>query len=398
MTRRPTRRAVPLCALLAVLLGGLFLRATSVAHAHTHAGSERGPQARSANVRPEAERSPSQDDTVQEGSLGHLGADGSLSDVAGLSAGDAWAVGQRNAWDMWRNRGVIMHWNGASWAEIPIRGDATGASHLRSVAASSPGEVWAVGDGRDGLPYVAKGSQDGFARIAVTELRTGDWLGGVAATGSRVVAVGSRDGRAFMAASGGAGKGTVWTSAAGPEGALYGVALAGKTDGWAVGDSGSAPIAMRLSENGWNQVDLPDIKGGFLRDVYAQSRKRAVAVGGVYTGDGRVDPLVLSWDGKRWTREDPPMRRVDLYGVGGDGDGTFWISGYDPGRPGQGFMLRYDGSHWTTMRGEDSADERTVRLQAVTRVADLTMAVGYVLDAKDHYTDLVERFGPPPVG
>ncbi|WP_432932278.1 hypothetical protein ACQPZZ_14205 [Microbispora sp. CA-135349] len=387
MTRRLIRRAVPLCVLFAGLLAGLLPRATSVAHAY--AGTDRA----------QAERSPSGDEVAQDAgsSTGRLQSDGSLSDVAGLSAKDIWAVGQANAWDFWRNQGVITHWNGSSWSEVPIRGDATGAGHLRSVAAASATEIWAVGDGHDGLPYVAKGSRDGFDRVGVPQLRTGDWLGGVAASSGRLVAVGSRDGKAFLLSSGGAAKGTTWKTGQGPEGAMYGVALAGRSDGWAVGDSGSGPLAMRLTGSGWKQADLPEIKGGFLRDVYADGRKRAVAIGGVYQSGG-ISPLVLEWDGRHWKRVTPPERRAELYGVTGDGDGTFWISGYDPGHETEGFLLRYDGSRWTTLRGQEAAADRTVRLQAVAHVDDLTMAVGHTLDGKSRYVDLVERFAPPSGG
>ncbi|XVQ88723.1 hypothetical protein ACQP2K_15280 [Microbispora siamensis] len=388
MTRRLIRRAVPLCVLSAGLLAGLLPRATSVAHAH--AGT----------VRAQAERSPSGDEVAQGAgsSTGRLQPDGSLSDVAGLSAKDIWAVGQQNAWDFWRNQGIITHWDGSSWSEVPIRGDATGAGHLRSVAAASATEIWAVGDGHDGLPYVAKGSRDGFDRVGVPQLRVGDWLGGVAASSGRVVAVGSRDGKAFLMSSSGAAKGTTWKTGQGPEGAMYGVALAGRSDGWAVGDTGSGPLAMRLTGSGWKQADLPEIKGGFLRDVYADGRKSAVAVGGVYQSDGGIAPLVLAWDGRHWKRVTPPGRRAELYGVTGDGDGVFWISGYDPRHQAEGFLLRYDGSRWTTLRGPAPAEDRTVRLQGVAHVGDLTLAVGHTLDDKGRYTDLVERFGPPPAG
>jgi hypothetical protein len=386
MTRRLMRRAAPLSVLVAGLLAGHFLYATAAAHAHVAVTS------------PIAARSPSGDEDVQAGSTGQLQGDGSLSDVAALSDKDVWAVGQQYTWDFWRNRGVITHWDGTSWSSVSVHGDTTGAGHLRSIAAPVANEVWAVGDGHDGLPYVARGSLDGFDRVGVPQFRPGDWVGGVAATASRVVTVGSRDGHAFMVASGGSGKGTVWTTSKGPTGTLYGVALAGKTDGWAVGDSGTDPLVMRLTGDGWKPAALPKIKGGFLRDVYADGRKQAIAIGGVYDAGGAIEPLVLTWDGKRWKRESPPEHKAELYGVTGDGDGTFWMSGYDPAHPAEGFVLRFDGSRWATLREQTSSEDRTVRLQAIARVDDQTITVGHALDGKDHYSDLVERIGPPSEG
>ncbi|MBP2702456.1 hypothetical protein JOL79_01415 [Microbispora sp. RL4-1S] len=406
MTRRLVRRAVPLCVLVVGLLAAHFLRATSVAHAHVVPArasvksspspdrdqtSGRGPSAAALS---ETTSVLADGEVAESGPTGRLQPDGSLSDVAGLSPSDVWAVGQQSAWDFWRNRGVVTHWDGVSWVEVPLRGDSTGAGHLRSVAAVSSGEIWAVGDGHDGLPYVARGSKDGLTRVGVPQLRPGDWLGGVAASASRVVAVGTRDGRAFMAASGGSAKGAAWTTDGGPEGSLYGVALAGRSDGWAVGDTGTRPLVMRLTADGWKEWDVPEIDRGFLRDVYAEGRKGAIAIGGVYDADGSIMPLVLTWNGRRWTREDPPERHAELYGVTGDGAGTFWISGYDPAHAARGFVLRYDGSRWATLRGQVPSKDRTVRLQAVAHVAGHTIAVGHVLDDADHYSDLVERVGP----
>ncbi|WP_228644200.1 hypothetical protein [Microtetraspora sp. AC03309] len=377
MTRRHRRRAAPLGVLLAGLVAGSLLCATSVAHAHAEPGS------------PESDKQAARSRT----SSAKLQADGSLSDVAGLSEKDVWAVGQQDVWDFWQNQGVITHWNGTAWTEVDVRNDTTGAGHLRSVAAAGKNDVWAVGDGHDGLPYVARGNRDGFDRLTMPQLRAGDWLGAVAATSGRVVLVGSRDGRTFAAAAGGPSW-TTWDTVQGPVGALYGVALAGKSEGWAVGDSGSRPLIMRLTSSGWKLSHVPVVKGGFLRDVYVQSRKRALAVGGVYQRSGKITPLVLTWDGESWTREKLPIRQAELYGVTGDGDGAFWVSGFDPQRPGTAFLLTYTGSKWKVVYG-DSVPDRTVRLQAVTRVGETTMAVGHTLDASDRYRDVIETFGSP---
>lgn len=413
MTRRQTRCAVPLWVLFAVLLAGHILRATPVAHAQATKTAQpaqaaqpdrmarsdlvakRERVAEPSRLAPQDPSDPGADretaqETAQTASSAKLRADGSLSDVAGLSEKDIWAVGQQDVWDFWQNQGVITHWNGTAWTEVDVRNDTTGAGHLRSIAAASVDELWAVGDGHDGLPYVAKGGTDGFDRVGVPQLRAGDWLGGVTAAFGRVVTVGSREGKTFMAATAGGS----WTTTRGPAGALYGAALSGRADGWAVGDSGSRPLIMRLTATGWKAVRLPEIRGGFLRDVHVEGTKRAIAVGGVYEGGDKIRPLVLLWDGKHWTRAELGDRFAELYGVTGDGDGGFWVSGYDARRPGEAFVLRYDGSGWRDLRGQESAEERTVRLQAVTHVGKLTMGVGHALDASDRYHDLVETFGP----
>ncbi|MET8158498.1 hypothetical protein ABZT47_19150 [Sphaerisporangium sp. NPDC005289] len=377
MSRRLPRRALPLCVLLTGVLTGALVRTMPAAHAHAEPPRPRA-----------AERGPV--GMFQESATARLQSDGSLSDVAGLSRTDIWAVGQEDVWEAWQNRGVITHWDGAAWTEVGIRNDASSAGHLRSVAAATPREIWAVGEGHDGLPYVVRGDGSVFDRVSVPQLGTGDWLGGVDAVPGRMVAVGGRGGQPLIATSTAKG----WTTVKGKsKGMLYGVALTRKGDGWAVGDGGSQPLVMRLSDGAWKTVPTPSIAGGYLRDVSMQGPKKAVAVGGVYHDGGKISPLILEWNGKRWRRAEAPDRYAELYGVTGDGKGHFWVSGFDPAHPGEAYLLR-GGSGWRVVRGEESARPRTMRLQAVTHVGDLTMAVGHVVDAADRYTDVIERFQP----
>ncbi|WP_203982695.1 hypothetical protein [Sphaerisporangium rufum] len=377
MSRRLPPGVTPLCVLVTGVLAGGLLHGGS---AHAHADPSR-PSA--------AERGPAT--LVQESATARLRADGSLSDVAGLSKSNVWAVGQEDVWEAWQNRGVITHWNGSAWTELGIRNDASGAGHLRSVAIASPREIWAVGDAHDGLPYVVRGDGSVFDRISVPEFGSGDWLGGVAAAPGRTVAVGARRGKPLIATVTAKG----WTVTAGKTaGTLYGVTPAGKGDSWAVGDGDGEPLIMKVSGGTAKPVKIPDIPGGFLRDVTAEGAKKAVAVGGVYHDDGGIAPLVLSWNGRRWSRARLPDRPAELYGVTGDGKGHFWASGHDPGTPGQAFLLRGGAAGWKAVRGKAAGGSRTVRLLAVTHVGDLTMAVGHVVDARDRYTDVVERFQP----
>lgn len=376
MTRRPSRRAVPLCVLLTGLLAGTLMRPTSAAHAQVEPDPAVPASAAATG------------DLTPPPASARLRVDGSLSDIVALSATDVWAVGQEGVWDDWQSRGVITHWDGRSWTPVDIRNDASGAGRLRAVAAASPTELWAVGEGHDSRPYVARGDGTTFDRVDVAPLRAGDWLGGVAAVPGRVVAVGSRDGRP-MIATGASGR---WTTVErDTRGTLYGVALLSAKEGWAVGETTRGPLVLRLSGGKWKPIRVPHVKGGFLRDVHAAGGKRAVAIGGVHRGPGEIQPLALEWNGKRWSRMRVPARVAELYGVTGDGDGRFWAAGFDPARPHEPFLLRYADGKWRAERGGKAAGrDRTVRLQAVTHVAGLTMAVGHVVDAAGRYTDVIE--------
>ncbi|GGS55123.1 hypothetical protein GCM10010156_12410 [Planobispora rosea] len=344
------------------------------------------PAAHADPVRPPAAES------WQAPATARLSSDGSLSDVVAISPSDVWAVGQQSAWDVWQSRSAIVHWNGSGWSEVAVRNDSTGAGLLHSVAAASATELWAVGEGHDGMPYLARGDGSAFERITVDSLHVGDWLGGVAVTPGRVAAVGRRDGHPLIVT----GSGGRWklTQAEG-EGALYGVSVSAKGDGWAVGDTGEKPLVMRLSEGTWKAFPVPDIPGGYLRDVHVNGPKRALAVGGVYRGPDEDVPLVLSWNGKKWSRVTVRGGDVRLYGVTGDRKNRFWISGVDLERPGEAFLLRYDGRTLKALHGAAPAAPRTIRLQAAAYVpgTGTVWSVGHVVDDAGRYTDVIERFG-----
>ncbi|MDP4506296.1 hypothetical protein [Nonomuraea turcica] len=363
MTRRSQRRALSLILATSVALP----QVTPAAHADP--------------------RRPTTIEAWQQSTSVRLQADGSLSDVLALSSSDVWAVGQQEIWDVWKNRGTIRHWNGARWTEVAIR-DATAAGNLRSLAAAGSSDVWAVGDGHDGLPYLAHGDLAGFDRVRPPGLRAGDWLAGVDAKQGKVVAVGSRDKQGLILT----GQGNTWSAQqTKEEGALYAVA-----GGFAVGDTGTEPLVVHYSGGSWKSMPLPSIPGGYLRDVQADSAKRAVAVGGVYRGPGDISPLVLTWNGKRWKQLALPESDARLYGVTGDGKGRYWMAGYDPARAAEPFMMRCEKAACEIIRGEAERGRSTVRLQAVAYLAgkSTVWAVGHAVDTRDRYTDVVESFAP----
>ncbi|WP_240972839.1 hypothetical protein [Nonomuraea composti] len=362
MTRRFQRRALSL------------ILATSVAWTQVTPAAHADPR-------------PAQIEAWQQSTSVRLQVDGSLSDVLAVSPSDVWAVGQQEIWDVWKNRGTIRHWDGSRWAEIGIR-DNTAAGSLRGLAAASPSDVWAVGDGHDGLPYLAHGDTAGFDRVRPSALRAGDWLGGVDAKSGKIVAVGSREKNGLILT----GQGSTWTAQeTKDEGALYAV-----SGGFAVGDTGTEPLVMHYSGGSWKSMPLPPVPGGYLRDVQVDSSKRALAVGGVYRGPGDIVPLALTWNGKRWRELKLPASEARLYGVTGDGKGRYWMTGYDPSRAAEPFMLRCEKGRCETIRGDAQQGRSSVRLQAVAYLAgrSTVWAVGHAVDAKDRYSDVVESFAP----
>jgi hypothetical protein len=71
----------------------------------------------------------------------------SLDSVSALSPTNAWAVGSRTGLGA-RESTFTLHWNGSTWSEVPSpnpRSTADATNQLRSVAAISADNVWAVG-------------------------------------------------------------------------------------------------------------------------------------------------------------------------------------------------------------------------------------------------------------
>ncbi|MEV5504007.1 hypothetical protein AB0M50_52250 [Nonomuraea fuscirosea] len=366
MTRRSQRRALSLILATSVAL----TQVTPAAHAD-----------------PRPAQSEAQIEAWQQSTSVRLQPDGSLSDVLAISPTDVWAVGQQEIWDVWKNRGTIRHWDGGKWSEVSVR-DATAAGNLRGLAAASASDVWAVGDGHDGVPFLAHGDTSGFDRLRPQAMRAGDWLGGIDAKSGKVVAVGSRERNALILT----GQGNSWTAQETKEkGALYAVA-----GGFAVGDTGNGPLIMHSSGGTWKSMPVPSVPGGYLRDLQVDNSKRALAVGGVYRGPGEISPLALAWNGKRWRRLRLPGAEARIYGVTGDGKGRYWMTGYDPSEAAEPFMTRCEKGRCEVIRGEAKKGRSSVRLQAVTYLAGkgTVWAVGHAVDKADRYTDVVETFAP----
>ncbi|HEX9989265.1 MAG TPA: hypothetical protein VGE45_12405 [Chloroflexia bacterium] len=73
-----------------------------------------------------------------------------LNAVTAISSNDVWAVGQEHDTAGNRYKKLIYHWDGNRWASFSETGASLGI-RLYSVAATSPGDVWAVGE-RDNNP------------------------------------------------------------------------------------------------------------------------------------------------------------------------------------------------------------------------------------------------------
>ena len=204
------------------------------------------------------------------------GGDAILSAVAAVSPGNVWAVGNYafRRGNGWIGRSLVLHWNGTSWKRarspnprIPKGG---GRDDFGDVAATTTHDLWAVGvSGGDcgcGFDpgFVERWNGHAWARVAVPNLKAGVSVSGVAM---------ASPGWAWIAGTEGLGRGPwrtlllscrrstchrVTTPSPGASAFLDQVTVASPTDGWAVG--------------GWS-----------------------------HTTYGRTRPLILHWNGRKWS-------------------------------------------------------------------------------------------------
>ena len=237
-----------------------------------------------------------------------------LEAVAFDAPDDAWAVGQ---WSPIEHVApvypLIEHWNGSKWSIVPAPqspGYFTGG--LTAVAAISPTQVWALGDGGvlrwDGtswrrLPIPARAGLSGMAVISASDI----WLVGTRALPHTV---------AKFRTLAEHWDGSKWTIVRTPNAfksrtrnsVLSAVNGSSSSNVWAVGWYQSGPIGIDHSTliehwdgTRWQVQPSPDgpraAGDSQLFAVAALSRTSAWAAG---TNEGPV-PLIERWDGVRWT-------------------------------------------------------------------------------------------------
>jgi hypothetical protein len=239
-----------------------------------------------------------------------------LADVAAVSSSMAWAVGQRGTSPNIRT--LILRWDGSSWQTLPTPRYGS-FSRLEAVSAISASNAWAVGFYQSGLRYRAL---------------TLHWNG----TSWRRVA-----------------------NAAPLDTTLSGVSVLDRSHAWAVGDYDSnytlKTVILRWNGSRWSRVSSPNPGGRFgsdeLADVDASSPRNAWAVGNSWSGSA-ARTLVLRWNGTRWSRVPSPnpdraLDVNDLTGVTVISANDAWAVGYyeTPQIEITPLLLHWNGTRWS---------------------------------------------------
>jgi hypothetical protein len=303
--------------------------------------------------------------------------------VTAVGATDAWAVG--GGATSTSNVTFAAHWNGSSWSAVGTPNPAGNCQDgniqwagntLNAVAATSPGDVWAVGHTCYSAATLVQHWNGGAWSIVRSPSFTtgGDGIqntlnGVVALSSSNVWAVGEHT------ASNGAfvtlverWNGSSWSVVTSPSPSstandLYAVSATSANDVWAVGyqnGSSNQPLIEHWNGSAWSVVASPTLaQGAQLTGVKAISASDAWAVGWQKNSAGALLTLALHWNGSAWGIVSTPnlstaygsqnvLRCVTALSSSNVWAGGMWENG-STGSQHRTLTLHWNGSSWSVV-------------------------------------------------
>lgn len=291
----------------------------------------------------------------------------SFAGVAAASSNDVWAVGGENTYNTSSGQTiapVVEHWNGAQWSLAPSPVGST--SHgMTGVAAAQGGPVFTVGqyEAADGPSATLAEQEQGGNLSLVTSASPGTLFNTLHAVtniaANDVWAVGS-------SASGNLAEhwnGTAWTVSTTPNAAAYddslnGVAASTSDDVWAVGSSGGTASIEHWNGSQWAAILMYTPQYSSLSSVVALSNSNAWAVG--VGSSGPNGPLVVHWDGTKWSTVSTPtsapgtfLNDDSLLGVAAASPNDIWAVGGNPvqscGSAAPVLIEHWNGTKWSVI-------------------------------------------------
>ena len=290
-----------------------------------------------------------------------------LLGVAIVDESLAWAVGNAPN-DAGQGRSLVKKWNGSRWNQVPTPNVAGEHNGFQDVAVGADGDVWAVGDhSGDSIETLVVHGQKGDWRL-VSSPSPGVGLsvfnGVDVAPNGTVYTVGARwdrDGvyHSVIARR----KQGRWTLPRVGGALLHDVVAVANRNVWAVGqqtkDNTSRTFIVHFNGDKWTTIPSPNVNEKFhiLRAVTATSPNDIWAAGSYYGANRRSRPLILHFNGTRWSVSDVPDLRgeVELWGISSaspdDVVAVGQASGDYPTDPRA--ILEWDGNGWTKVLHED---------------------------------------------
>lgn len=181
---------------------------------------------------------------------------------------------------------------------------------------------------------------------------------------------------------------------------LTGVAARSPGDIWAVGGSGSTPVAEHWNGSTWSQVTAPapaGAKTSTLNAVAAVAANNAWAVGTDFSAAGPQLTLIEHWDGSAWSVVPSPNLGSDLNqlnGVAAVSANNVWAVGNTLANGIIETQIQHwNGSAWSVVPSPNMPGGNANQLNQLSVVSAKNIwAVGYWAVLNQQYTTLAEHW------
>lgn len=219
-----------------------------------------------------------------------------LEAVKTVGPDEAWMVGSTYDNQTEVEHGIVQHWDGRQWRNVPLP-DLGDQFWLTAVDARGPNDVWVVGTASDNDQHPEQlllFHWDGSSWKRLPEPTTDQWTKRV-----EIVRV--------------LGAGDVW--------------VGGFTKSTFSGDAIRRPLLMHWNGRAWATSPVPDGPGEVF-DL-AADRGGPVAVGDTFSPSlPEYESSVLRWTGKRWTADAVPATgAASIFGAAAIPGGGIWVTG-----------------------------------------------------------------------
>jgi hypothetical protein len=274
-----------------------------------------------------------------------------ISSVVPAQSGGVILISHTDGWAAAGLSGNFLHWNGKKWS--PVQAPKATGENIIWLAGASAGSIWAVGyfvtpqGGAEPLVLHWNGKHWSRA-LGVPEVH-GE-LDSVAVTGNDVWGVGGINGTTgfgpplILHLTGGH-----WhvVPAAAPDGVLSGLAMTGRSSGWAGGFSaGTREMMLHWNGSRWQAVSSAAVANQTIATMAAGPSGQAWAIG------ENSAPFSMHWNGKSWTTAPfqfkgnaPSAAFTDVTFIPG---GTAWLIGeLNPGIGEKPVIFHWSGKAWT---------------------------------------------------
>ena len=263
--------------------------------------------------------------------------DNHLKSIAAVSASDIWAVGYSTADSNSPSQALMEHWDGTQWSVIAIPEPAGWYSNLAGISAISSNDVWAVGSFISGTTTVTLIEHwDGTQWSIVSGLNPGaasNTLTGISAISSNDVwAVGN-----FAMSNSSNSQtltehwdGTQWSVVSSPNvgssyNTLSSVTAFATNDVWAAG-AGNGGLVEHWDGSQWSIV----LNAGYNFTALTAISSRNVWVVGYQLVNGSQQAMLEHWNGRSWmsVASPNPGGLSEFLGVTAISSRNIWAVGY----------------------------------------------------------------------